>query len=253
MIINHADRLAHFLLKKVNRAIREFDMISDGDRVAVALSGGKDSFSLLRILEYRLSFAQEKYSLVALHVLGDTRGPDTPSHPPLEAWLRDRGIEFEIRPTLLSESESLPMPCQRCTWNRRRTLFEMACEKGCNKIAFGHHLDDLAETALMNLIHHGRNETMAPVGDYLCGRLKLIRPMIYVPERELKGFAAACQFPPPPPLCPLGAANQRSRIKYLLGELKKENRRASSNLVRAAFREMGLGSSRENPGEKTNA
>ena len=135
-----ADRLAHFLLKKVNKAVRDFDMIAQGDRIAVALSGGKDSFTLLRILQYRQRFALEKYTVAALHVAGDARGPELGPHPALEDWLGVHQVEYLIRPIRLAEDEHLPMSCQRCTWNRRRTLFEMAVALSCNKLAFGHHV-----------------------------------------------------------------------------------------------------------------
>lgn len=230
-----AERLAFFMLKKVNRAVREFGMIEDGDKIAVALSGGKDSFSLLRILQYRQKSAPENYSLCSLHVLGDSRGPDTPAHPPLEDWLKAIGIEYMIRPTYLAEDEKPPIPCERCTRNRRRTLLEMAKETGCNKIAFGHHLDDLAETALLNLINHGKNETIAPTRRYF-DTITIIRPMVYVPEREIKRLADASAFPPPPPPCPLAEHTERRQMKELLTELTRINRRAAANLARSALK-----------------
>ena len=152
-----AQRLASFLVKKLNKAVYDFGMIDDRDRIAVALSGGKDSYSLLQMLIYRQGTVPERYSVVALHVVGDARGPDMPADNQMEGWLRAVGVEHLIRRTRLAESEQLPMPCERCTWNRRRTLFEMARELGCNKLAFGHQLDDLAQTVLLNLMYHGRN------------------------------------------------------------------------------------------------
>jgi tRNA 2-thiocytidine biosynthesis protein TtcA len=225
------------MLKKVNRAIREFNMVEEGDRIAVGLSGGKDSWTLLSLLRYRQRFAGEKYSVVALHVLGDARGPETPEHPPLKDWLLEHKVEHVIRPSHTAPDESLPMPCHRCTWNRRRTLFAMAEEAGCNKLAFGHHLDDLAETALMNLTRHGRCDTMAPVREYVGGKLTLIRPMIYLPEHEIVRYAGVCGFPSPPPACPLGGNTERARVKGILTELKKGCRDASQNLVRASLNE----------------
>jgi len=225
------------MLKKVNRAIREFNMVEEGDRIAVGLSGGKDSWTLLSLLLYRQRFAEEKYSVVALHVLGDARGPETPEHPPLKERLLEHNVEHIIRPSYTAPDEALPMPCHRCTWNRRRTLFQMAEETGCNKLAFGHHLDDLAETALMNLTRHGRCDTMAPVREYLSGRLTLIRPMMYLPEHEIVRYAGVCGFPPPPPACPLGGNTERARVKAILAELKEGCRDATQNLVRAALDE----------------
>ena len=232
------DRLSHFLTKGMQKAIREFNLIEDGDRIGVALSGGKDSFGLLEVLRYRQRFAKEKYSLVALHVIGDSRGTDLPPYPQLEEWLKDRGLEYLIRPSFIAPDDAPPIPCERCTWNRRRTLFEMAEETGCNKVAFAHHLDDFAETALLNLIYHGRNETMAPISDYFGGKFKLIRPFTYVREKELVRFAAANDFPPPPPLCPIGCHTQRQKMKDIIHELEKESRKVRQNLVRSALRDM---------------
>jgi len=230
-----AERISRFLVKKVNRAVYQYRMIEDGDRVAVALSGGKDSFSLLEILRYRQRAVPEKYSIAAIHVIGDARGTDIPPYPQLEEWLVTRKIGYSIRPTYMADDETLPMSCQRCTWNRRKTLFEMAVELGCNKIAFGHHLDDLAQTVLLNLSLHGRLETMAPVRNYFDGSLSIIRPLIYVPENELKRFASAHEFPPPPQECPRGEHSHRKQMKDILIQMQKACRQARYNLVRSAL------------------
>jgi tRNA 2-thiocytidine biosynthesis protein TtcA len=233
------DRLIRFMLKKVNKAVYEFGMIQDGDRIAVALSGGKDSFSLLEVLRHRLRYVPEKYTVCAVHVVGDSRGPEGFAWPgEMENWLRGQGIEYLIRPSHLADDERLPMTCERCTWNRRRTLFEMAGDLGCNKIAFGHHLDDLAQTALLNLIRHGKNETMAPKAEYFGRRYHIIRPLMYVPEHDLKRFSSVAEFPAPPPLCPLGEHTQRQRAKDLIAEMRKDCRKVTQNLVRAALTDM---------------
>ncbi len=112
----------------------------------------------MRLLQVRLRSAPERYEVVAMHIRGDGRGPDTPLHGPPVDWLHESGAE-DIH---LPPGEPLPMPCHRCSWNRRRTLFEVALRLGCNKVAFAHHLDDFAETVLMNLLYTGRVETMTP-------------------------------------------------------------------------------------------
>ncbi|MDI6827303.1 MAG: ATP-binding protein [Armatimonadota bacterium] len=227
------------MLKKINKAVYEFGMIENGDRIAVALSGGKDSFSLLEMLRFRMQYAPEKYTVVAIHVIGDARGPNLPSYPQLEDWLRTEDVEYLIRRIFIPEGETLPMTCERCTWNRRRTLFEMAKELECNKVAFGHHLDDLAETALLNLVYHGRLETMAPCASYFGGLFKLIRPMIYVPEAEIMRFASLLELPPPPPPCPRGKQTQRQRVKSLVAEMGKNAHRVRENIVRAVLQSGG--------------
>jgi tRNA 2-thiocytidine biosynthesis protein TtcA len=236
-------RLAYWLLKDVNKAIYDYKMIADGDRVAVAVSGGMDSMSLLRLLDWRRKSVQERYELVAVHVIGDARGPACPEHTPLLSWLAQSGYAHAVEPMLPPEDEELPMNCQRCTWNRRRTLFESAHRLGCNVVALGHHADDLAETTLLNLLYHGRAETMPPNADYFKGVFRLIRPLCYLPKAEIKRFAKANDFPPPPPECPRSDKSNRKAIAALIRQAEKSCQDARVNLLRAGLR--GIDSSRE--------
>lgn len=235
------DRLAHFIVKKMNRAIYEFGMIEDRDHIAVALSGGKDSLSLLRLLQYRQRFSPESYTLCAVHVVGDARGRQVPPHPELALWLDGVGIEYRILPTWIADDEQIPVPCDRCARNRRRTLFEAAGEMGCNKIAFGHHMDDLAETVLLNLIHQGKPESIRPVRDYFGGKYTVIRPLCYTPEREIVRYACTQDFPPPPSECPHGEHTQCRRMKEAIQEFTKDDRKVRENLVRAGLRSLAEG------------
>lgn len=233
-----ADRLAYWLLKDVNRAIRDYAMVQDGDRVAVALSGGKDSLSLLRLLDVRRRGAPERYTLCAIHVNGDALGPATSVHQPLLDWLAASGVEHLVAPLHLAVDEALPLGCQRCTWNRRRTLFEAAQRLGCNVVAFGHHADDLAQTTLLNLFSGGRVETMAPRRDYFAGALRLIRPLCYTPESELRRFARACSFPPPPDVCPASNDSRRRLAADLLRQAEQDFPHARANLLRAGLQRI---------------
>ena len=230
------DRLAYWLLKSVNLAIREYGMIAAGDRVAVAVSGGKDSLSLLRLLDLRRRSAPEPYTLAAIHVMGDGSGPWAEPHPPLVEWLAQSGVEYCVEPFMLKAGEALPLTCQRCTWNRRRVLFESARRLGCNVIAFGHHADDLAQTTLMNLLCYGRVETMAPRRHFFDGQLRLVRPLCYTPENDLHRFARTCGFPMPPPTCPVSAHSQRKLAADLLKQACRTNPAARTNLLRAGLK-----------------
>lgn len=229
-------RLAYWLLKDVNRAIRDYQMIGDGERVAVALSGGKDSLALLRLLDLRRRSTGERYELAAIHVVGDARGPEAGLHAPLEAWLRESGYTYVIELLRLPEGEPLPMGCQRCTWNRRRTLFEAARRLGCTVVAFGHHADDLAQTTLLNLLFHGKVETMAPRREYFDGALRLVRPLCYTAEKDLRRFARAAGFPAPPPDCPQSDHSRRKLARDLLAQAERGCRDARTNLLRAGLR-----------------
>jgi tRNA(Ile)-lysidine synthase TilS/MesJ len=235
MSSDDASRLIYWLLKDVNKAVHDFDMIQDGDRVAVAVSGGKDSLSLLELLSHRIRTSKEKYSLVAIHVIGDANGPDNLVHEPLENWFLNHEYEYVFEPMVIPEGESLPMDCNRCTWNRRRTLFETARHLGCNKVAMGHHADDLAQTTLMNLIFSGRVETMSPNAEYFGGIFHLIRPLCYLHERRIRSFSKVMDFPTPPSSCPRNSDSRRQNTKELIQQAEGWCKDIRVNLLRAGL------------------
>ncbi|HPH97755.1 MAG TPA: ATP-binding protein [Anaerolineaceae bacterium] len=242
------NRQAYWLLKTVNQAIRDHQMIQPGDRVAVAVSGGKDSLSLLRLLQLRQRSSAGAYTLAAIHVLGDALGPAAAPHPPLEAWLAASGVPVLFAPLRLPEGETPPLNCQRCTWNRRRTLFEAAQRLDCNVIAFGHHADDLAQTTLMNLIQHGLVEGMAPSRDYFDGALRLIRPLCLTREKDLRRFARACDFPTPPPLCPQSDHTRRKLAAGWVEQMERACPQAATNLLRAGLKNLSGPEQKKTPG-----
>jgi tRNA 2-thiocytidine biosynthesis protein TtcA len=230
-----SQRVAHYLLRDVNRAVREFDMIRNGDRIAVAVSGGKDSLALLRLLQVRCAFSTAKYELAAIHVLGDATGV-TNLYPPLEEWLRTEGIAYRIVEPEVDREETLPLDCQRCSWLRRKAVFLAAEELGCLVVAYAHHADDVAQTTLLNLLYGGSAATLAPCADYFGGRFRLIRPLIYVPEKGLARLARAAGFPPPPPVCPRGVQTARHKIARMLDLLGRDYvTQARPNLIRAGL------------------
>jgi tRNA 2-thiocytidine biosynthesis protein TtcA len=235
MLSKTAARRGYFLLKDVNKAIREYDMIRAGDRVAVAVSGGKDSLSLLELLRLRQAWVRATYDLVAIHVRGDARGPECPEHPALADWLRDRDFRYTLERLDLPPGEPLPLSCQRCAWNRRKTIFQAADRLECNVVAFAHHADDLAQTTLLNLFYGGRLETMAPAADYFDGHFRLIRPLAFVAEKDLHYFARACDFPPPPAECPQAGNSHRALVAQALELFRRDAHRVRMNLVRAAL------------------
>jgi tRNA 2-thiocytidine biosynthesis protein TtcA len=233
-----ATRLTFFLLKNVNRAVREFDLIADGDRVAVGVSGGKDSCGLLHLLAARQRSVPEHYQIVALHLqmhpagLADVR-------PTLEPWFARLGVEYAFAPLDLPPGEPLPLDCLRCAHHRRRTLFLQARLLGCNKVALAHHADDAAETTLLNLLQTGRLETLVPRRDYFDGAFTVIRPLIYVEERRLARLAQLLGAPQDQPDCPRAQTSRRAWIRRWLAEGGRDRPQMRANLWRAAGRHMG--------------
>ncbi len=231
-----AEKQAFFLTRKLHRAIRDHNMIEEGDRILVGVSGGKDSMSLLRLLVHWRRYSPTKYSLFAAHVKGDARGSGIEVPDTFLRWLEEQGMPYELRDIILPEGEPLPMDCERCGRNRRRTLFEIAEARGCNKVALGHHLEDFAHTALMNLFEAGRLETMAFRRDYFGGRFGLIRPLAYIREHELVRFTKACEFPVWHSDCPVAPHSRREAARRLMLPITREFKAAGVNIVRAASR-----------------
>ena len=233
-----AARRGYFLLKKVNQAIRDYQMIDDGDRVAVAISGAKDSLDLLTLLDLRQQRVHQRYEVIAVHVHGNASGLDCAGHTALADWLQAQDYSFVIEPMDLPPDEPLPLPCHRCTWHRRRTIFQVADRLGCRVVAFAHNADDLAQTTLLNLFYGGRLETMAPAANYFGGHFRLIRPLAFVPEKELARLARACDFPPPPPKCPRADSSRRALMAQALRLFHRDRDMVRTNLIRAALRNM---------------
>jgi len=246
--------LLFYLLKKINRCHREHRLLADGDRIALALSGGKDSCTLLDALLQRRGI--EKYTLVPIHVIAatDMNCTSQPHIPTLSAWLDQLGIEYymvhadEVKGVTRRLNQS---PCFYCAWRRRKALFAKAQELGCNKLALAHNADDVAQTTLLNLFYQGMLTTMLPRVPLFDGRLTLIRPLSYVPEREIARYAQEANVPPSPPPCPIGDQSRRALMRQVLGLVQQGNPRVRWLLWRAVQRcqatdvEQDLGETQE--------
>jgi tRNA 2-thiocytidine biosynthesis protein TtcA len=236
-----SDSLSYYLLKKVNKAIREHGLVAEGDRIAVAVSGGKDSLALLRLLCVRQRSARERYDVVAVHVAPAADAPcgDGGDTNALEAWFQGEAVDYAFAPMEPAgersgrESQS---PCFHCAWRRRKALFVAAERLGCNKVALAHHADDVAQTTLLNLFYQGRVETMRPRVEFFDGRLTVIRPLVYVPEKELVRLAAACAFPPAPAPCVGAETSRRALMAQIVRTVEKTCPKVKINLRRAVER-----------------
>ncbi len=239
-----SDSLSYYLLKKVNKAIRDHGLVAEGDRIAVAVSGGKDSLSLLRLLCVRQRSAREQYDVVAVHVIPAADAPCSAGGDTnvLEAWFQGEGVEYAFAP--MEPAGSQPdregqSPCFHCAWRRRKALFLTAGRLGCNKVALAHHADDIAQTTLLNLFYQGLVETMRPRVEFFGGRLTVIRPLAYVPEKELVRLAAACCFPPPPAPCVGAETSRRALMAQIIRLVEKTSPKVKINLRRVVERTHG--------------
>jgi tRNA 2-thiocytidine biosynthesis protein TtcA len=231
-----AEKLERRLLRATSRAVRDFDLIGDGDRILVAVSGGKDSYTLLHLLQRLRERAPVRFELLAVNL--DQGQPGFPAHV-LEEHLRSVGVPYRmlrqdtysIVKRLVPEGETT---CPVCSRLRRGILYNAAVELGCNKIALGHHRDDLIETLLLSALYAGALKSMPPKLRSDDGRNLVIRPMCYAPEEDIAAFAAAMKFPLVPcDLCGSQPNLRRRRVKELLAELSAEHSAVKGNLLNA--------------------
>src|SRR5260221_8142513 len=229
-------RLEKKLLRDAGRAISDFGLVEPGDRILVGISGGKDSFTLLHLLQALQRRAPVGFSLVACNL--DQGHPGFPSAQ-LEAYLRSTGAEvamlkqdtFSIVKRLVPEGETT---CSVCSRLRRGILYNAAQELGCSKIALGHHRDDLIESLLMSMLFTGKLRSMPPRLRSDDGRNVVIRPLCYAAEADIAQFAAEKKFPIIPcDLCGSQENLQRKRVKALLTGMEAEPPGVRASLLAA--------------------
>lgn len=231
------DRLFRKIRKQVGKAIADFNLIEEGDRIAVAVSGGKDSYTLLHVLESLRRRAPVRYELIAVNV-----HPGYPGYrpEPLEKHLRQHDFACRMELTdcyQIIETKRRPGSsyCAFCARLRRGVLYGVADELGCNKLALGHHTDDFIETLLLNQFFGGALKAMSPKLLADNGRHTVIRPLVYVEERLIAEFSYANDFPIIACACPAGSAGDRNRrrMKGLIKELSGDIPDLRSSLLGA--------------------
>lgn len=229
-------RLERRLLRRVGQASQDFGLVEPGDRIMVCMSGGKDSYVmawLLRQVQRKVPF---DFELVCVNL--DQGQPGYPAHL-LKAWLEEQGLEHRMlaRDTYSVVTEKIPAGqtyCSLCSRLRRGILYDTAVDLGCNKLALGHHRDDIIETLLLNLLYSGQLKAMPPKLVSDDGRNVLIRPLAYCDEADVARLARVIGFPILP--CNLCGSQQhlhRKKVKALIAELHADNDKVRGNLFAA--------------------
>jgi tRNA 2-thiocytidine biosynthesis protein TtcA len=235
--VAYASELENRIAKKVTKAITDYGLIEDGDRVMIGLSGGKDSWALIQILDVLRRRAPITFSLVAVNI---DSGYEDYEHGTITATCAERGWECHIEHTTIGEAiedilDESATPCSLCARLRRGALYRLATKVGATKIALGHHADDFIETLLLNLFFQGSLKAMPArlVSDN--GEHVVIRPLVNVLESEARAYAKASALPIIGCCCPAcgDLSLQRQRVKRLIAELQVEHPDIKNSMLRA--------------------
>ncbi len=221
----------------IRRAIEDYNMIEEGDKIAVALSGGKDSFTLLYELRNLQRYYPKKFELLAISI---NPGFDEFDENLLQKNCDKLGVKLIIYKSnikaIVFDERKEQNPCSLCANLRRGMLNSIAKENGCNKIALGHNEDDVLETFLMNLIYAGNISTFSPVSYMDKSEITLIRPLIYVAEKYTKSYVKNYEISVMPKVCPMDGNSTREYALKLLRSLEIKNKQTRSNMIGAIKR-----------------
>lgn len=219
----------YFLNKKTGKAIYDYKMIVDKDKVLIGVSG-RDSMALAGILKYRLQYLPIKYTLEAVHVEMSRRNSRI-----IKNFLKTLGIKCHVIKVDFEKGKKLSKKteCFWCSWKKRETIFKLAVKLGCKKIAFGHHLDDILETLLLNMFYQGEISIMPPKLKMFKGKFHIIRPFSYAEKEHIKKYAEVNRIPEMPYECPFGNTTNRALMRRIIEMARKTSPRAKENLFRS--------------------
>lgn len=211
------------LYSKTRQAIDDYHMINADDRIAVGLSGGKDSLALLYALHGLQSFYPIPFSIIAVTV---DLGFENQDYSELINLCRHLGVPYHIIPThiaeIVFEARQEEHPCSLCSRLRKGALNQKILELQCNKLSYAHHRDDVVDTMMLSLIYEGRWNTLSPVTYLDRTGLTLIRPLIYIKEADIKGWVKTYNLPVQPSRCPADKASKRETTKEMIRMIDRE-------------------------------
>lgn len=227
------------LLSLTRAAVDKYNMIEAGDKIAVGVSGGKDSLALLYALAKLRDFYPKPFSLVAVTLDYQFNGV-AEDYTEIEALCKELKVKYIVRRTnlweVIFETRKEKNPCSLCAKMRRGLLHDTAVANGCNKVALGHHMDDAAETFLMNLLNGGKIGCFSPVSYLSNKKLYLIRPLIFAYEKDVAAAARRANLPVVKSRCPMDKVSNRQNMKELLRSLEKDYPAVRKKIVGALER-----------------
>ncbi|MGQ9559476.1 MAG: tRNA lysidine(34) synthetase [Candidatus Oleimicrobiaceae bacterium] len=236
-MVERRSKLHHKLIGLMDDAVRDFGLISSGDRILVAVSGGADSLSMLFLLAERIPVYGMNISLVPVYLdMGFTASAEKNVAQMAAFFACFANLSHVERTSFGPEAHGDKVaknPCFVCARLRRKRLFEIAENFGCNKVALGHHKDDIVETFLINAFYGRELSTMVPCQEVFRGRFHIIRPLAYIWERDLKAFARERKLPTLEEECPTEPVSKRAYVKRLLAQLERDHRGTKENIFRA--------------------
>lgn len=227
------------ILSHMRKAIEEYKMIEEGDKIAICLSGGKDSITMLHAFKSLQKFYPKNFEIIAISIDPGFEFFDT-------EFLKSICDNLEI-PLYIEKSNAKEIvfdirkeknPCSLCANLRRGVINSIAIREGCNKIALGHNQDDVLETFLLNLLYTGNISTFSPVSYMDRSKITLIRPLVYTPEKEIKRFIRKNNFSVMPKVCPMDGTSKREDMKQLIFTLTKDIPMVRANLFGAIKRNL---------------
>ena len=222
------------LNRDFGKAVHRYEMLQDGDRIVVGLSGGADSLTMMWMLSERLARIPINYELYAVHIDPGFEGSFSDA---LESYCADKGFSLRVEHTdygvLGHSSSNRENPCFLCSRLRRKRLFEIADELACNKVALGHNKDDIIETLFINICYSGEISTMVPSQPFFDGKFTVIRPLAFADEKRIREFAREQNFPEFVNPCPSADNSKRQEIKAVLKGLYRTNNKIKGNIFRA--------------------